>query len=389
MALVDVSRFLPNKQNAIAIVKEAPPPVPVDTSNMVDDMRAVYEERDQCREAGDVQGEASALLTVAEMHANEGSYFDAIAKAKEASELCRAVGETEGQAAALQMSIQLHLADSRHEEALILADQALPLLQKLEDTHGEANLALLTSQAYMQFVESGDGSNSAWEDRRKALASANKAVKLARAVDDLDILCSSLCMQSQACCANLHGPQAVDAANEALLLYRSVGDRHGEAYAHVLSANAFVVKRLMQKAYQSASQGLFLFRRLEDSWGITLAETTLEAIEGKKRDDTEELDAGPMEALEMGPAGGESNALSDADLAVMRNTVRSTVTDIVGMDEVADDTPLMNLGLTSQQAVLLRNSLQKNLPGPSLPFTMMFDHPNVQSLTEFFVRRAG
>lgn len=71
----------------------------------------------------------------------------------------------------------------------------------------------------------------------------------------------------------------------------------------------------------------------------------------------------------------------------IKKQVADVVIEIIGMDDVGDDTPLMQAGLTSQSAVLLRNALGKSLPGASLPFTMMFDYPSVSALTDFFVER--
>mmetsp|Transcript_61166 Transcript_61166/g.109818 ORF Transcript_61166/g.109818 Transcript_61166/m.109818 type:complete len:127 (+) Transcript_61166:2-382(+) len=72
----------------------------------------------------------------------------------------------------------------------------------------------------------------------------------------------------------------------------------------------------------------------------------------------------------------------------VRKQVRDVVAEIVGMDDLVDETPLMQAGLTSQSAVLLRNALSKELPGASLPYTMMFDYPSISALTDFFVSRA-
>merc|ERR1712217_77379 len=89
------------------------------------------------------------------------------------------------------------------------------------------------------------------------------------------------------------------------------------------------------------------------------------------------------------PATVAANAPSaEAALSLqLKEKVRATVLDLVGMDDVADDTPLMNTGLTSQAAVLLRNALSKEFPGPSLPFTMMFDYPSISALSDFLVVR--
>merc|ERR1712087_1046977 len=76
-----------------------------------------------------------------------------------------------------------------------------------------------------------------------------------------------------------------------------------------------------------------------------------------------------------------------ASFAKLKNQVRDIVVEIAGMDDIVDDDPLMNSGLTSQSAVLLRNALSKAFPGPSLPFTMMFDSPSINALTEFLNTR--
>eukprot|EP00439_Symbiodinium_sp_Y106_P062204 s1225_g9.t1 len=49
----------------------------------------------------------------------------------------------------------------------------------------------------------------------------------------------------------------------------------------------------------------------------------------------------------------------------LREQVKSVVAEIVGMEDLVDDTPLMQAGLTSQSAVLLRNALSKEIPGAS------------------------
>ncbi|OLP84627.1 hypothetical protein AK812_SmicGene34497, partial [Symbiodinium microadriaticum] len=50
----------------------------------------------------------------------------------------------------------------------------------------------------------------------------------------------------------------------------------------------------------------------------------------------------------------------------LREQVKSVVAEIVGMEDLVDDTPLMQAGLTSQSAVLLRNALSKEIPGASV-----------------------
>merc|ERR1739838_1197522 len=46
-------------------------------------------------------------------------------------------------------------------------------------------------------------------------------------------------------------------------------------------------------------------------------------------------------------------------------------------DEIEVDTPLMEAGLTSNSAILLRDELASELPGMNLRVTLVFDYPTV------------
>uniref|UniRef100_A0A7S2DHG0 Carrier domain-containing protein n=1 Tax=Alexandrium andersonii TaxID=327968 RepID=A0A7S2DHG0_9DINO len=92
-------------------------------------------------------------------------------------------------------------------------------------------------------------------------------------------------------------------------------------------------------------------------------------------------------AAAQGAAQLQIGGVSGQELVALRAKIRDTVVDIAGLEEIVDDSPLMNIGLTSQSGVLLRNSLSKQFPGPSLPFTMMFDFPSINALTDYFSGR--
>ena len=46
-------------------------------------------------------------------------------------------------------------------------------------------------------------------------------------------------------------------------------------------------------------------------------------------------------------------------------------------------------GLTSNTAVLLRDELGKDLPGISLPPTLIFDYPSVSAIADFVMEKAS
>merc|ERR1711879_246799 len=83
------------------------------------------------------------------------------------------------------------------------------------------------------------------------------------------------------------------------------------------------------------------------------------------------------------------NLSSGMDPAVVRNKISEIALQIIGDDEDIElDTPLMQAGLTSNTAVLLRDELSQDLPGINLPPTLLFDYPSISGIADFIVEKA-
>merc|ERR1712217_167354 len=74
---------------------------------------------------------------------------------------------------------------------------------------------------------------------------------------------------------------------------------------------------------------------------------------------------------------------SGPSVADISENVKGAALDLIGSDELEADTPLMDAGLDSLAAVEFGGILQKQFQGVQLPGTMMFDFPNVKSISEF------
>jgi len=87
---------------------------------------------------------------------------------------------------------------------------------------------------------------------------------------------------------------------------------------------------------------------------------------------------------ERGPALDLSAGL---DTDIIRGKVTEIAMRITGADdgEIELDTPLMEAGLTSNSALLLRDELSQELPGIPLPVTLVFDYPSVAAMTELIM----
>merc|ERR1711924_241708 len=95
-------------------------------------------------------------------------------------------------------------------------------------------------------------------------------------------------------------------------------------------------------------------------------------------------------AMQIAPREGAPLALSaGTDPAVVSSKIQEIAKAIIGEadEDIELDTPLMQAGITSNTAVILRDQLSQDLPGVNLPPTLMFDYPSIGAISEFIVDR--
>merc|ERR1712228_257028 len=87
------------------------------------------------------------------------------------------------------------------------------------------------------------------------------------------------------------------------------------------------------------------------------------------------------------PRGAALDVSAGLELGMVKNKVLEIAARITGADdgEIETDTPLMEAGLTSNSAILMRDELSAELPGVSLPVTLVFDYPSVAAMAELIV----
>jgi hypothetical protein len=76
------------------------------------------------------------------------------------------------------------------------------------------------------------------------------------------------------------------------------------------------------------------------------------------------------------------------DFNSVQSRLREVVLAVADVDEDEDlemDQPLMQVGITSKSAVSLRNALTDELPGVNFPFTLVFDYPSVNAMTDLIM----
>jgi len=89
-------------------------------------------------------------------------------------------------------------------------------------------------------------------------------------------------------------------------------------------------------------------------------------------------------------AGAAITLTSGMDPKIVSDKITQIAKDIIGDGEDIElDTPLMQAGITSNTAVILRDSLSQEIQGVNLPPTLMFDYPSVESITGFIMDKVG
>jgi len=295
----------------------------------------------------------------------------------------------------MQMMAVIHMSAADYDAAEEALLKVAPVFRQLGDRKGEVGCFFLIAQALeLKVAASGlhPGSNKFRAICVRAVKAAQDAAILAAKVAEQPLVGAVQSMLSRVLHMASKGGDAVKAAKVAVGAFREAGDRRGEAHALLLQAAAAGASGQEPEARDSASKALLMFRQLGDKSGEQLAERAIDSLDALQElsrvaaaapQQQQQQQAKPLPEL-VSAAAVEASLVEVAQLS---GKVRSTVAEIVGVDDLDNDTPLMQAGLTSQSAVLLRNALQKDMGVASLPFTMMFDFPSVSALTDYFVQR--
>eukprot|EP00747_Dinoflagellata_sp_TGD_P186601 gnl/TRDRNA2_/TRDRNA2_43703_c0_seq1.p1 gnl/TRDRNA2_/TRDRNA2_43703_c0~~gnl/TRDRNA2_/TRDRNA2_43703_c0_seq1.p1 ORF type:complete len:156 (+),score=47.50 gnl/TRDRNA2_/TRDRNA2_43703_c0_seq1:46-468(+) len=89
---------------------------------------------------------------------------------------------------------------------------------------------------------------------------------------------------------------------------------------------------------------------------------------------------------------GEALSLAGASEESIKKKIEEVAMGILGLDDGDDlegDMPFMNAGLTSASSVLFRDELASEMPGVNLPFTLVFDYPSVNAVTDLIMEKVG
>mmetsp|Transcript_32139 Transcript_32139/g.73547 ORF Transcript_32139/g.73547 Transcript_32139/m.73547 type:complete len:839 (+) Transcript_32139:69-2585(+) len=339
------------------------------------------------QEQMDNKAEAHCHTVMYEIYAEDGDYEKAMKSSEKARKLWKSEGQKEQEANALTFMVQMMIASTRAKE----------------DKGGRSSAATAKS----------------WD---KVLKAAKEALTFAKKLDkDPGFAANSLRVLALAHYYMGKQEDCLTQANEAVNIYRETGDERGEAIALLMCGGAFLALKEHDQAQRDASLALSIFEAYGDDKGKSEASEILSAVKevlAAKQVQFQQLQMPQGQGMPMpmqpqgmpmaAPGGGAGGADAGAAVTLAKRdgagmvvaagikvedvltTISGLVKSIIGdEDEIEVDTPLMQAGLTSNTAVLLRDELSKDLQGISLPPTLTFDYPSIQAIAEFVMEKAN
>mmetsp|Transcript_82551 Transcript_82551/g.242213 ORF Transcript_82551/g.242213 Transcript_82551/m.242213 type:complete len:810 (+) Transcript_82551:123-2552(+) len=371
-------------------------------------LRKAEAARELFRSHGHAEGEASSLLLVAQVQFELDRVDQAVATTKDAQIISQDIEDKKGIGSALMQIAEFRSASGEHGRAVHAADRARMHVIRYGDKAMEARMWLLaaqnrtfalvkkTQEAQAEERRAGYEFRPGWEEVAKAAAAAKEAVKIGEELGDARAVGNALCVVAQMHIFTQRFEHALAAAEEAMVRFVELGDVRSEASILVMQAQVFMAMGNFKKSLNLARQGLLLFQQAADERGEAVATA---ALAGLRRYEfvVDERGGGQM----MLPADEDERALavaSDAggkgaklDASYVNDTIQKVTRKMVGADEdmtISADNPLMDIGITSMNAVLFRNKLGQEFEGVDLPVTLVFDYPSIRDLTSLIIERA-
>jgi len=261
------------------------------------------------------------------------------------------------------------------------------------------------------------------EMSQKALEAASEAVQLCRKAKDELLILHALQAFAKTLILNMQHEDAVPCIDEAMAMAQKM--EHGLEIANLelLKAQICLCEGNEQEAKEKAQKAKELFLANNNQQGADQAQEIIDMQSQQQDDDVTGVysngPGGPLQAMPDMPnaqmhggfrPGGMQRpppnmgggapppgpaAMSQAEQAPVASKmqgpnveqimeqVQDIASSLIGTDELAGDTPLMDAGLDSLASVEFQNTLQKDFRGISMPSTMMFDFPTTKEIANY------
>jgi len=390
-------------------------------------LRCSTEARELYQDAKDPKGEASALLQLATAQSGTEELGRAVKLAEEAQVISNEIGDVYGEAAAYRVIGNVNMKREEFDAAMKAGQRALALYRDLGELREEELGVLIfcsnaTLMDLMKKENSGKGSEKFYKSAsEKSLKLAKEALSIAKKIDEPAHVGAAMFAIAQCQMVCVKGQEAIKAAEEGQKLLRESGDLRGEGGILLLLANIQLqIFRDYSKAKDAAEEGVWCFQQVGDAGGEAQGWEVLDKIDHESGAQARAQQAMMMQQMaaqnqqvlmplpQQGQGGddvGEAmpsaarpgydpklaklDVSSGLSVESVHKTIAEVAKGLIGIDEEIEvDMPLMEAGLTSNTAVLLRDALMQQMPGISLPVTLTFDYPSIGSMGELVMENA-
>jgi len=378
------------------------------------------------RAISDARGEGYAVLIAASMLFKLQRFDEALKLGQRAQSLFNEENDMKGEADALKLNGEMQWKKNEFKAAVRLGERARALYREVEKPQGEvACMYMIAETSVRNSVKEGAKIYSDEPMPRPARDALDKGIKVAEAGIKMarhsdmsaapELIGSLLCARAQGLTLKARFDEALACADEAVLHFRELGAYQLEANALMLACDNLRALQKMREAAEAADEALALYRHMEDSTGAKLASDVLDSFQQYLQQQQQQQHSTPqptagaqmqqqfMQEVQArdGPAakvskperakGPALDLKAGLSLDVVKSKVQEVAMRITGADDgdIEADTPLMEAGLTSNSAILLRDELSQALPGVSLPVTLVFDYPSVAAMSELILESSG
>ncbi|CAK8994672.1 unnamed protein product [Durusdinium trenchii] len=357
---------------------------------------AALQARQLYRDLLDRDQEVLALLQASQCSALSGDTDLAMQTASEAKELAKRAARRCAEGICWHTLASLHLDWGRLADASKMAKKALTCAKRCHEHKEQARslllfivINLMISKEYEADADAeAEATSEAGEHFRRVEEKMEELRLLAqRASEPFCTACSSHAVAA----VQLHRgsyDEALRTAQTAMTAYEESADLIGVLHMYLLMGKAHLTRRSFREARDATEAACWFgeqlgFRSIEEN-----ARTILQEIQAREA----EL---PEPQLRRARVPEMPNVpkldVQALDVEVLRDVVQLFVKVLIGSDDPIDpERPLMEMGLTSHLAVVLRDHLAKVLPGlsPPLPVTLIYDYPSITSITQLVTTSA-
>eukprot|EP00747_Dinoflagellata_sp_TGD_P207673 gnl/TRDRNA2_/TRDRNA2_81220_c0_seq2.p1 gnl/TRDRNA2_/TRDRNA2_81220_c0~~gnl/TRDRNA2_/TRDRNA2_81220_c0_seq2.p1 ORF type:complete len:846 (+),score=260.62 gnl/TRDRNA2_/TRDRNA2_81220_c0_seq2:37-2538(+) len=379
---------------------------------------------------GNKVAEAMATVVMCNAHAFKQEFDEVIELGKQAQNMFRDEEFAHGEAKALGILSEAYMHTEQFNAAYNAATRSRRLYKASDDATGEARMLIASAQASISILGQQKAQRAGHMTWKEVSKMVDEGLRLAKKLKDSALQGNGFCLLSQVHASKGDFEQAITAADDAVQSYRDAGDVSGEIQALLFIVQAQQDLKNYNEMYEPGEDALDLARYIKDEKMIKIAEDLLmvadsftgrdrrifvPAMTGAPAADMGGAPRGPtqielnqMRMAQMGGGGGdaggaesqvartrekgESISLANADEDTIRRKIQDVAVGILGLDtpdELEGDMPFMNAGLTSASSVLFRDELASEMQGVNLPFTLVFDYPSVNAVTDLIMEKVG